>query len=49
MNHPDCKICGYENDTGRAMCEVCELETDERAADDAAYTREAGDFYDEEG
>lgn len=47
MLHPDCKICGYENDTGRAMCEVCEQETFEREQDDALYELEAGDFCEE--
>jgi hypothetical protein len=28
MNHPTCPHCGYENDTFRDMCEVCEDETD---------------------
>jgi hypothetical protein len=28
MNHPDCPHCGYENDTHRDMCEVCEEESE---------------------
>jgi hypothetical protein len=41
MNHPTCPHCGYENDTFRDMCEVCEDESEMMLRSEPVYDGEA--------